>query len=73
MDRISKDYLNFTVYYEDLCDSGIDIPPIELYGHTITSRDSYTIKLPEYKHKQCINYDMVEKWINEYTAQVVEW
>ena len=72
-DRISINYQHVNVYYEDLCNPGVNIPLINLSDCKITDQDSYTIKLPDYKQRLCMNYDMVRKWIENYSAQVVEW
>lgn len=58
-------YQNFTVYYEDLCETGVDIPFINLYNCKITN-EGLTEKLPEYKSKVFLNYDMIQKWIEDY-------
>lgn len=71
--RYAKDHNNYTIYYEDLCNSGVTIDPLELYNCKITDLDSYTVMLPSYKRDLCMNYDMVQKWIESYIAQVVEW
>jgi hypothetical protein len=57
-------YEHHTVYYEDLCDSGIDIPSLGLYNCKIDSTGT-TMKLPEYKSKVFLNYEMIHKWIKE--------
>lgn len=56
---------SYTVYYEDLCETGVDIPPINLYNCRI-SNDGFTQKLPEYKTKVFFNHDMIHNWIEEY-------
>lgn len=57
-------YENYTVYYEDLCDSGIDIPSLGLYNCKMNVKGT-TMKLPEYKSKVFLNYEMIHKWIKE--------
>ena len=64
-DQYATKYQNFTVYYEDLCENGVDIPFINLYNCKITS-EGLTEKLPEYKSKVFLNRDMIQKWIEDY-------
>ena len=72
--RYSSAHQNFTVFYEDLCLAGVDVPPIGLHSYRITTQDSFTLKLPDYKDKLCLNHGMIRNWINEhYNAQMVEW
>lgn len=59
-------YKNFTVYYEDLCENGVDIPLLNLYNCRAEGENGFTQKLPEYKTKVFFNYDMILKWISEY-------
>ena len=67
-ERYSSLYQNQTVYYEDLCTSeGVSIPILGLDSLSISGDHAATIKFPEfYKKQNCLNYDMVEHWINEY-------
>lgn len=58
-------FKNFTVYYEDLCENGVDIPLLNMYNCKI-DENGYTQKLPDYKTKVFLNYDMIQKWISEY-------
>ena len=64
-DQYATKYENFTVYYEDLCENGVDIPSINLYNCKITN-EGITSKLPDYKTKVFLNRDMIQNWINEY-------
>lgn len=64
-EQYATKYENFTVYYEDLCENGVDIPSINLYNCKITS-EGITSKLPEYKTKVFLNRDMIQNWIDEY-------
>ena len=69
--RIASDYNNATVFYEDLCSSGVHIPSIN-FSYKLTD-DAFTIKLPSYKERLCLNHNMVRRWVDEYyNAQVVE-
>ena len=61
----SCDYENTTVFYEDLCTTGVDIPVLGIKSLHILNDDSITVKLPEYKTKLCLNYALVKRWINE--------
>ena len=63
-------YDNHTIFYEDLCSAGIDIPAINLQYKL--QDGSATIKFPLYKERLCLNHQMVRKWVDEYYAQVVE-
>jgi hypothetical protein len=58
-------FKNFTVYYEDLCENGVDIPLLNMYNCKI-GENGFTQKLPDYKTKVFLNYDMIQKWISEY-------
>ena len=64
-DQYASTHQNYTIYYEDLCNFGIDIPEIGLYNCKIDS-SGLTSQLPDYKTKVFLNYDMIQKWINEY-------
>lgn len=56
---------NVTLYYENLCNKGEDIPFLDLYDVKIND-ESYTVKLPDYKNRLCLNSDMIRKWIQEF-------
>lgn len=61
----AQNHLNLTVYYEDLCSSGVNLFPLGINNLTIAD-DSYTIKLPNsYKDRLCINHAMVRRWASE--------
>lgn len=64
--ELASKYKNFTVYYEDLCETGVDIPLLNLYNCKIEKGNGFTEKLPDYKTKVIFNYDMILNWINEY-------
>ena len=64
-DTYATKFKNFTVYYEDLCENGVDIAPINLYNCRI-EESGHTEKLPEYKTKVFLNYDMIQNWIKDY-------
>ena len=69
--NFASKYQNTTIFYEDLCTLGVTVPFINLSYKLIDAAD--TIKLPPYKERLCLNYDMVKRWIEEYyDAQVVE-
>jgi hypothetical protein len=61
--RHASKFRNFTVYYEDLCETGVDIPPLNLYNCKI--EEGLTQKLPEYKSRVFLNYDMIQRWAND--------
>jgi hypothetical protein len=65
-DECAANYKNFTVYYEDLFQYGVDIPLLNLYNCRIEGENGFTQKLPDYKTKVFFNYDMILKWISEY-------
>lgn len=56
-------YNNYTVYYEDLCE-GIDIPLLGLTDFKLTN-DLQIKKIPDYKRRVFLNYDMLVGWIEE--------
>lgn len=64
-DTYATKFKNFTVYYEDLCENGVDIAPINLYNCRV-EENGHTEKLPEYKTKVFLNYDMIQNWIKDY-------
>lgn len=64
-DEFAPKFKNFTVYYEDLCEIGVDIPLLNMYNCKIED-NGFTQKLPDYKTKVFLNYDMIQKWISEY-------
>ena len=64
-DTYATKFKNFTVYYEDLCENGVDIAPLNLYNCRI-EENGHTEKLPEYKTKVFLNYDMIQNWIKDY-------
>jgi hypothetical protein len=61
---VSKDYENYTFYYEDVPDI-VDIPVLGLYNIEL-DRDEFTKKFPDYKRDVYTNYSEVEHWINKY-------
>ena len=69
-DSVAKDYTNYTIFYEDLCSDGVDIPDINLYSYKLSDVPA-TVKFPPYKERLCLNHRMVRKWVDEYYAQVV--
>ncbi len=62
-DEYSKLYPSCTIYYEDLCE-GIDIPLLELTDCKL-SNNLEIKKLPDYKQRVFLNYDMLVKWTQE--------
>jgi hypothetical protein len=62
-EKHAKLYPNCTVYYEDLCE-GIDIPLLGLTGCKLTD-DLLVQKLPDYKERIFLNYDMIVGWAQE--------
>ena len=66
---IAYNYNNFTIFYEDLCNGSVEIPALK---QSFNIKDGSIEKLPSYKKKLCLNYQMVKKWVEEYYAQVVE-
>ena len=61
--KYANQYPNCTVYYEDLCE-GIAIPLLGLTDCKLTS-DLEIKKLPEYKQRVFLNYDMLVRWSQE--------
>ena len=55
-------YRNITLYYEDLCE-GVDIPELGLTNCILS--DTRVVKLPDYKQRVFLNYDMIIKWTKE--------
>ena len=64
-DEFAPKFKNFTIYYEDLCENGVDIPLLNMYNCKI-EENGFTQKLPDYKTKVFLNYDMIQKWVSEY-------
>lgn len=64
-DTISLFFPNQTVYYEDLCDTGVSIPLLNI-PHLKLSTNSFTQKIPDYKKKMFINYDEIVQYVHNY-------
>jgi hypothetical protein len=62
-EKHAKLYPNCTVYYEDLCE-GIDIPLLGLTDCKLTD-ELVVQKLPDYKERIFLNYDMIVSWTQE--------
>jgi len=65
-DTHAHKYRNYTVYYEDLCEEGVDIPDLGVYSFSINDETATTQRLPNYKNRICLNHAMIQKWISEY-------
>lgn len=66
-DSYSKNFKNITVHYENLCESGVEIPQLNIDSINICNDQSSTIKLPtDYKQNYCYNYVMAKKWLQDF-------
>ena len=64
--QYASNYRNYTIFYEDLCEKGVDIPDLGVYSFSITD-GATTRKLPDYKERLILNHEMVRNWIAEYS------
>ena len=62
----SQGYRNYTVYYEDLCEKGINIPELELYNFSITEGATTKQLQSSYKERVLLNHMMIRNWVDEY-------